>query len=105
MRHVFDICNAVQKQELIGTVFEHSLYYENRVHRTPYMIPELSHNKLIMREKNLLIWDKKRGNLPISPSGGGEGIASASLRRSLSGWPTDQFVPGASRPAFSFVPL
>jgi site-specific DNA recombinase len=74
MRHVFDTCNAVQKQELVRTVFDNSLYYENKVYRTPYMIPELSHNELIMKEKNLLIWEKKRGNFAISPSGGGEGI-------------------------------
>ena len=26
-------------------------YYDNKVYRTPYLIPELSHNELIMREK------------------------------------------------------
>jgi len=54
-------------------VFDDSLYYEYKVYRTPYLIPELSHNELIMREKNLLYIKKKRGNLAISPSGGGEG--------------------------------
>lgn len=73
MRHVFETCNATQKQELVRTVFDNSLYYENKVYRTPYLIPELGHNELIMREKSLLIWEKKRGNLAISPSGGAEG--------------------------------
>ena len=74
MRHVFDTCNALQKQQLVRTVFDNSLYYENNIYRTPYLIPEFAHNELIMREKNLLIWEKKRGNFAISPSGGGEGI-------------------------------
>jgi site-specific DNA recombinase len=73
MRHVFDTCKATQKQELVRTVFDNSLYYENKVYRTPYLIPELGHNELIMRDKNLLIWGKKRGNLAISSSGGAEG--------------------------------
>jgi hypothetical protein len=73
LRHVFDTCNAVQKQELVRTVFDNSLYYENKVYRTPYLIPEFTHNHLIMKEKNLLIWEKKRGNFTISPSGGAEG--------------------------------
>jgi hypothetical protein len=59
MRQVFETCNATQKQELVRTVFDNSLYYENKVYRTPYLIPEFGHNELIMREKNLLIWDKK----------------------------------------------
>ena len=55
LRHIFDACNTVQKQELVRTVFDNSLYYENKVYRTPFIIPEFTHNKLIMREKNLLV--------------------------------------------------
>ncbi len=70
---VYKTASLLQKQELIRTVFDNSLYYEDKVYRTPYLIPELSHNELIMREKNLLYIEKKRGNLAISSSGGGEG--------------------------------
>jgi hypothetical protein len=59
MHHIFDTCKATQKQELVRTVFDNSLYYENKVYRTPYLIPEFGHNELIMREKNLRIWEKK----------------------------------------------
>lgn len=51
MRNIFDTCKATQKHELVRTVFDNSLYYENKVYRTPYLIPELGHNELIMREK------------------------------------------------------
>lgn len=73
LRHVFDTCDAVQKQQFVRAVFDNSLYYENKVYRTPYLIPEFTHNHLIMKEKNLLIWEQKRGNRVISPSGGAEG--------------------------------
>ena len=61
------------KQDLIQTVFYNSLYYENKIYRTPYIIPELGHNELIMREKRLLDIIKKGENFSIPPSGGGEG--------------------------------
>jgi hypothetical protein len=54
-------------------VFDNSLYFEDQIYRTPYLIPELAHNELKMREKNLL-YIKKRENCMIPSSGGGEGI-------------------------------
>ncbi|HEY4060944.1 MAG TPA: hypothetical protein VGM30_03550 [Puia sp.] len=81
MEKVYLSCpTTAKKQELIRTVFDNSLWYEDRIYRTPYLIPELSHNELIMKEKGLLVINKKGENLTTLPSGGGEGIASAVLR-------------------------
>ena len=60
VRAIYEQSNTPLKQELIRTVFDNSLYYENKVYGTPYLIPELSHNELIMREKNLLYIKKRR---------------------------------------------
>jgi len=62
-----------QKQELIRMVFDNSLYYKDRIYRTPYLIPELAHNELIMKEKRLLIINKKgdsREKIPLSGASG-----------------------------------
>jgi hypothetical protein len=66
-RKVYLTVNLLQKQELIRTVFDNSLYYEKNVYRTPYLIPELAHNELIMKEKNLLIIEKKEEILQFPP--------------------------------------
>jgi site-specific DNA recombinase len=50
-----------QKQELIRTVFDQALYYQDGIYRTPYLIPELAHNELVLKEKGLLIVEKKTG--------------------------------------------
>jgi hypothetical protein len=55
-------------------VFEHGLYYQDHILRTPYVIPELAHNELILKEKDLLIIEKKRDFREKIPLGGGEGI-------------------------------
>ena len=74
MRNIYQLCKtAPAKRELIRTVFDFSFYYKNRVHRTPYFIPKLAHNELIMKEKGLLIINKKGDFLTKIPSGGGEG--------------------------------
>jgi site-specific DNA recombinase len=76
MSNVYKSCRTtLQKQELIRLVFDNSLYFEDHIYRTPYLIPELAHNELKMREKNLLYIEKKRENRMILSSGGGEGIA------------------------------
>ena len=57
-------------------VFGHSpfVYFEDHIYRTPYLIPELAHNELKMKEKRLLIVTKKGDFLTKIPLGGGEGI-------------------------------
>jgi len=62
-----------QKQELVRTVFDNSLYYQDHIYRTPYLIPELAHNALIMKEKGLLIVNKKGDPREKIPLGGAEG--------------------------------
>lgn len=55
-----------QKQELVRLVFDNSLWYEDRVYRTPYIIPEFAHNELIMRERRLFS-GKRKGEPRGSP--------------------------------------
>ena len=74
IRNLYVKCNTLQKQELIRTVFDNSLYYEDRIYRTPYLIPELAHNELKMKEKGLLIITKKGDSCQRIPLSGGEGI-------------------------------
>ncbi len=72
MRYVYSFADTRAKHELIKMVFDNSLYYQKGIYRTPYLIPILMHNALIMKEKRLLEIDKKGGNFAISSSGGGE---------------------------------
>lgn len=75
IENIYQLCRTnLQKKELVRTVFDISLYYENRVHRTPYLIPEFAHNELIMKENGLLLINKKGDFLTKIPSSGGEGI-------------------------------
>jgi len=74
IENVYACCTTIaKKQELIRTVFDNSLYYQDRIYRTPYLIPELAHNALIMKEKRLLIINKKGDSLSKIPLSGGEG--------------------------------
>jgi hypothetical protein len=74
LKHIYHTANLLQKQELIRTVFDNSLFYQDKVYRTPYLISELSHNELKMKEKGLLIVTKKGDSREKIPLGGGEGI-------------------------------
>jgi site-specific DNA recombinase len=75
MENVYLSCpTTAKKQELVRVVFDNALWYEDRVYRTPYLIPELAHNELVMRGKRLLFIEKERGNRAVPSSGGGEGI-------------------------------
>lgn len=51
-------------------VFDSNLYYENGIYRTPTMLGLLSHNHLKMKEKGLLIYEKKEGLLDEDPLSG-----------------------------------
>ncbi len=74
LRYVYTHADTTEKQELVRLGFDNSLYYQNGVYRTPTMIEELSHNSLIMKEKGLLIYEKKRGNFEAPPLSGERGI-------------------------------
>ncbi|MDB4919092.1 MAG: hypothetical protein JWQ54_1075 [Mucilaginibacter sp.] len=74
IKYIYGKADTIQKREFVNLVFDSNLYYQNGVYRTPTMMEVFAHNSLIMREKNLLIYDKKRDNQMIIPSGGAGGI-------------------------------
>ncbi|WP_432327692.1 recombinase family protein [Mucilaginibacter sp. P25] len=59
MEYVYNQATTIEKREFISMVFDSNLYYENGIYRTPTMMPSLSHNYLIMKEKGLLELTKK----------------------------------------------
>jgi site-specific DNA recombinase len=81
LKYVYSQADTTEKQELIRLVFNNNLYYEKGVYRRPSMIEELSDNSLIMRDKNLLIYEKKRENFSIPPLSGLDGARTRDLRR------------------------
>ena len=74
MRHVYTVSDTLQKREFVNRVFDSNLYYENGIYRTPTMLGLLSHNHLKMKEKGLLIYEKKEGLLDEDPLSGERGI-------------------------------
>jgi site-specific DNA recombinase len=74
LRFVYERSETLEKREFIRQVFDTNLYYENGVYRTPYMLPIFSHNQLIMKEKGLLILEKKGDFQTKIPLGAPEGI-------------------------------
>jgi site-specific DNA recombinase len=73
MKFVYTQADLTEKQEIVRLGFDNNLYYQNGVYRTPTMIDELAHNSLIMRDKGLLIYEKKRENFSIPPLSGMDG--------------------------------
>ncbi|HMG66322.1 MAG TPA: hypothetical protein VK588_01510, partial [Chitinophagaceae bacterium] len=57
MESLYKSSTTLQKQELVRQVFDNNLYYENKVYRTPYIMPVFSHNIQILKDKRLLIVD------------------------------------------------
>jgi site-specific DNA recombinase len=51
--------DTLGKQEMIRTVFDSKLYYQEKVYRTPFIMPIFTHNLLILKQKQLLLIDKK----------------------------------------------
>ena len=74
MNHVYSRADTLQKREFVNMVFDSNLYYENGIYRTPTMLGLLSHNHLKMKEKGLLIYEKKEGLLDEDPLSGERGI-------------------------------
>ncbi|WP_310023824.1 MULTISPECIES: recombinase family protein [Chryseobacterium] len=70
LRYVYDAAETLQKREFVSLVFDNNLYYENQIFRTPTMMEILSHNHLKMRDKGLLIYDKKEDLLLKDPLSG-----------------------------------
>lgn len=74
MKHVYSRADTLQKREFVNMVFDSNLYYENGIYRTPTMLGLLSHNHLKMKEKGLLIYEKKESLLDEDPLSREEGI-------------------------------
>ena len=70
MRHVYDVSDTLQKREFVNMVLDSNLYYENGIYRTPTMLGLLSHNYLKMKEKSLLIYEKKEDLFNKDPLSG-----------------------------------
>ena len=70
LKSIYNNANIIQKREFVKLVFDSNLYYQEGVYRTPTMIPIMSRNHLLMQEKGLLIYNKKRDDFPIIPSSG-----------------------------------
>ena len=73
LRYVYTSADTTEKQEIVRLGFDNNLYYQGGLYRTPTMIDELAHNYLIMKEKGLLIYEKKRENFSIPPLSGMDG--------------------------------
>lgn len=71
--------DTLQKRQFVNLVFDSNLYYENRIYRTPTMLNILSGKHLIMKEKGLLIYEKKEGLLDEDPLSGERGILTYSF--------------------------
>nr|MBP7470439.1 recombinase family protein [Flavobacterium sp.] len=70
IKEIYIQANIIQKREFVKLVFDSNLYYQDGIYRTPTMIDSLSHNHLIMKEKGLLVCNKKRDDFSIIPSSG-----------------------------------
>ncbi len=60
MRYVYSKSDTLQKKEFVNMMPDSNLYYENGIYRTPAIPGILPHNHLKMKEKGLLIYEKKR---------------------------------------------
>lgn len=74
MRYVYTKSDTLQKREFVTLVFDSNLYYENGIYRTPTMLHILSHNYLIMKEKGLMVYEKKEGLQNKAPFSGVRGV-------------------------------
>lgn len=81
LEFIFNKTSPLEKQELINLGFEQNLYYQGGMYRTPTMIDLLAHNAHIMKEKELLVYEKKWGNFEVPPLSGLDGTRTRDLRR------------------------
>lgn len=73
MGFVWNKSKTLEKQQLIRIVFDNRLYYQEKTYRTPYLLELLSHNQLILKQKQLLLIEKKEDSFTessrVEPSG------------------------------------
>ena len=83
LQYLYKNLETVEKQEFIRLVFDSKLYYQGDIYRTPYIVPAFSHNLMILKEKQLLVLDDKRGLSLKVPSGGAEELTIEPLTNLL----------------------
>lgn len=74
LKHIYSSSTTIQKQELLRTVFDSGLYYQNDLYRTTYLMQIFHHNLLILKEKKLLELDQNKKTGYEIRSGGGDRI-------------------------------
>lgn len=77
MKYLYDSAETIQKQNMIRIVFDSSLYYQNKIYRTPFMMQIFQSNTLILKEKGLLIYDDKKSKISNPRSSGAERTRTA----------------------------
>lgn len=70
LKSLYNRASITQKREFVKLMFDSNLYYQDGIYRTPTMIDLLSRNHLLMKEKGLLLYNKKRDDFSIIPSSG-----------------------------------
>ncbi|MBC9794956.1 recombinase family protein [Sinomicrobium weinanense] len=68
VRHIYASINTIKKRVFVSMVFHNNLYYQNDIYRTPTMMELFTHNHSKMKEKRLLVYEKKtafRKNVPL----------------------------------------
>ena len=68
LKHIYSSSTTLQKQELLRTVFDSSLYYHNSLYRTTFMMDISQHTLMILKEKKLLELDINKKAGPFSPA-------------------------------------
>lgn len=67
LKSIYTYANIIHKRSC-KLVFDSNLFYYEVVYRTPIMIPIMSRNHLLMQEKGLLMYIKRRDDLSMLPS-------------------------------------
>lgn len=80
IRQIYSKANTIQKREFVNLVFDSNLYYENGIYRTPTMLGIFSHNSLKMKDKGLLVYEKKKSLHVEDPFSGERGIRTYLLK-------------------------
>lgn len=68
--NLYSTANTMEKREFVNLVFDSNLYYQDGIYRTPSMHEVFAVNSLKMKDKGLLVYEKKRDNFPIIPLSG-----------------------------------
>jgi hypothetical protein len=59
LKSLYNRATITQKREFVKLVFDSNLYYQDGIYRKPKMIDLLFCNHLLMKEKGLLLYNKK----------------------------------------------